>query len=140
MNYVAFMNLPICPYSVYELLLFSQCRTQGCDGSGHVTGKFPTHYTVSGCPVAPSNQAKLMKRLSVDTSQKREGKRKGSALQSTRVKSARRASKAESSSPDASSAEFKSPPIRAPINRNNSASSSTFKMPPPPDKRSKLSD
>lgn len=52
---------------IYTFL--SKCVTSGCDGIGHVTGKFPTHFTLSGCPNAKQNQNKVMKSLSVDTNQ-----------------------------------------------------------------------
>ncbi|XP_055508668.1 LOW QUALITY PROTEIN: lethal(3)malignant brain tumor-like protein 1 [Leucoraja erinacea] len=41
-----------------------KCPTPGCDGSGHVTGKFIGHHRLSGCPLAEKNQAKIKLDLS----------------------------------------------------------------------------
>ncbi|XP_056130032.1 lethal(3)malignant brain tumor-like protein 1 [Lampris incognitus] len=47
-----------------------KCPTPGCDGSGHVTGRFTAHHCLSGCPLAERNQGRLKAELS-DTESKR---------------------------------------------------------------------
>ncbi|XP_030623643.1 lethal(3)malignant brain tumor-like protein 1 [Chanos chanos] len=48
-----------------------KCPTPGCDGSGHVTGRFTAHHCLSGCPLAERNQSRLKTDLSDTEGSKR---------------------------------------------------------------------
>uniref|UniRef100_A0A673JF85 Lethal(3)malignant brain tumor-like protein 1 n=1 Tax=Sinocyclocheilus rhinocerous TaxID=307959 RepID=A0A673JF85_9TELE len=72
-------------YSFHHRSVFSvKCPTPGCDGSGHVTGRFTAHHCLSGCPLAERNQGRLKADLS-DT----EGSRRNLLVFGQRAKKSR---------------------------------------------------
>uniref|UniRef100_A0A671QGF0 Lethal(3)malignant brain tumor-like protein 1 n=1 Tax=Sinocyclocheilus anshuiensis TaxID=1608454 RepID=A0A671QGF0_9TELE len=72
-------------YSFHHRSVFSvKCPTPGCDGSGHVTGRFTAHHCLSGCPLAERNQGRLKADLS-DT----EGSRRNLLVFGQRTKKSR---------------------------------------------------
>lgn len=74
---IVFSHKIQCTFLIFLLKLIGmllprnrKCPTPGCDGSGHVTGRFTAHHCISGCPLAERNQGRLKAELS-DTECKR---------------------------------------------------------------------
>ena len=60
------------PFTLVEASKGNRCPTPGCDGIGHVTGRYAMHFAISGCPIAAKdiahNQTKKVKHSRVGKS------------------------------------------------------------------------
>uniref|UniRef100_A0A8C7D0L2 Myelin transcription factor 1 like n=1 Tax=Oncorhynchus kisutch TaxID=8019 RepID=A0A8C7D0L2_ONCKI len=52
-----------CVHTHWVFLCLLSCPTQGCDGSGHVSGKYARHRSVYGCPLAKKRKTPILEPL-----------------------------------------------------------------------------